>query len=97
MLALTAHAYNVVDLPENMTFSDALGVFNADEITRITVSDIAEGKYTDLTKDEINEFYSTIQDMTVYRKINPTPFRGISVNIYTNDGVKSYMLSLIHI
>ena len=31
MLALTAHAYNVVDLPENMTFSDALGVFNADE------------------------------------------------------------------
>ena len=44
MLALTAHAYNVVDLPENMTFSDALGVFNADEITRITVSDIAEGK-----------------------------------------------------
>lgn len=36
MLALTAHAYNVVDLPENMTFSDALGVFNADEITRIT-------------------------------------------------------------
>ena len=68
MLALTAHAYNVVDLPENMTFSDALGVFNADEITRITVSDIAEGKYTDLTKDEINEFYSTIQDMTVYRK-----------------------------
>ena len=54
MLALTAHAYNVVDLPENMTFSDALGVFNADEITRITVSDIAEGKYTDLTKDEIN-------------------------------------------
>ena len=93
MLALTAHAYNVVDLPENMTFSDALGVFNADEITRITVSDIAEGKYTDLTKDEINEFYSTIQDMTVYRKINPTPFRGISVNIYTNDGVKSYMLN----
>ena len=70
MLALTAHAYNVIDLPENMTFSDALGVFNADEITRITVSDIAEGKYTDLTKDEINEFYSTIQDMTVYRKIN---------------------------
>lgn len=31
--------------------------------------------------------------MTVYRKINPTPFRGISVNIYTNDGVKSYMLN----
>lgn len=56
MLALTAHAYNVVDLPENMTFSDALGVFNADEITRITVSDIAEGKYTDLTKDRNKRF-----------------------------------------
>ena len=25
MLALTAHAYNVVDLPENMTFSDLGG------------------------------------------------------------------------
>ena len=85
MLALTAHAYNVVDLPENMTFSDALGVFNADEITRITVSDIAEGKYTDLTKDEINEFYSTIQDMTVYRKINPTPFAVFSLKFKKMD------------
>ena len=25
MLALTAHAYNVIDLPENMTFSDLGG------------------------------------------------------------------------
>ena len=44
MLALTAHAYNVVGFAGKYDFSDALGVFNADEITRITVSDIAEGQ-----------------------------------------------------
>lgn len=93
MLSVTANAYNVVNLPENMSMSDALGIFSADDITRITISDISEGKYTDLTKNEINEFYTTAKDLTVYRKINPTPFRGISVNIYTNDGVKSYMLN----
>lgn len=93
MMSVTVNAYNVVNLPENMTFSDALGVFNAGDITRITVMDIEEGKYTDLTKTEIEEFYNTVQDLTVYRKINPTPFRNIAVNIYTADGVKSYMLN----
>lgn len=90
MLSLTAHAYNVVDLPENMTLSDAMGIFDGQDITRITVSDVADGKYTDLTRDEILDFYYASKDMTVYRKVNPTPFRGIAINVYTADGVKSY-------
>ncbi len=92
-LSVAAHAYNVVDLPEEMTLSDALGIFNAEEITRMTVSDVAEGKYTELSREEILDFYYSAQDMTVYRTINPTPFRGIAVNIYTADAVKSYYLN----
>lgn len=93
MLPVMAHAYNVVNLPEEMTFSDAMGVFDADEIERITVSDIAEGKYIELLSDEIDTFFDTVENMPVYRTINPTPFRGIAVNIYTDSSVKSYYMN----
>ncbi len=86
-------AYNVVNLPEDMMFSDAIGVFDADEIERVTVSDLAEGKYIELLSDEIDVFFDTVENMPVYRTINPTPFRGIAVNIYTGSDVKSYYIN----
>lgn len=92
MMSLTAHAYNVVDLPESMSMSDALGIFDVNEITKITVSETSEQKYITLTDSEITDFYNTVQDMTVYRAINPTPFRGIAVNIYTDNSQKCYYL-----
>lgn len=92
-LGTAARAYNVVDLPEEMTLSDAMAVFDAGEITRVSVSDTAEGKYTDLTREEILDFYYAAKDMTVYRTINPTPFRGIAVNVYTDSSVRSYYLN----
>ena len=93
MLSLTAHAYNVVNLPESMTLADAMGIFNSDEITRVTVSNVSDGMYIELDQSGINNFYKTAQNMTVYRKINPTPFRGIAVNVYAGDNVKSYYLN----
>ena len=91
--SLTAHAYNVVNLPESMTLSDAMEIFSSSEIERITVSDIFDGRYTTLDADEIDSFFDTVKDLKVYRTINPTPFRGISINIYTNDGSKSYLIN----
>ena len=93
MLSLTAHAYNVVNLPESMTLADAMGIFSSDEITRITVSDVSDGRYIELDRSGISKFYNTAQDMTVYRAVNPTPFRGIAVNVYAGDNVKSYYLN----
>lgn len=93
ILSASAGAYNIVDLPENMTLSDAMGIFNVSDITRVTVSDVADEKYIELTHDEIYDFYYMAQDMTVYRTVNPTPFRGVAVNIYTADDVKSYYLN----
>ena len=93
MMPLGARAYNVVNLPESMTLSDAMGIFDVDEITGITVSDIADGKYVKLEHSEIKKFYDTAMNMTVERRINPTPFRGIAVNLYTADGVKSYYIN----
>lgn len=91
--SVTAHAYNVVNLPESMTLSDAMEIFKPSEITSITVSDIADGRYTSLSKSEIEKFYDTAKDLTVHRTVNPTPFRGLSVNIYSGDTVKSYCLN----
>lgn len=93
MLSLTAHAYNVVDLPDSMTLSDALGIFNEEYITQITVSDIDDGRYITLNKDGIYRFYDEIKDLRVYRAINPTPYRGISINVYAGDDVKSYLIN----
>ncbi|MBQ8301557.1 MAG: hypothetical protein IJX57_06305 [Clostridia bacterium] len=93
MLSISASAYNIVDLPEDMTLSDAMGIFNVSDITRVTVSDVADEKYIELTHDEIYDFNYMAKDMTVYRNVNPTPFRGIAVNIYTADDVKSYYLN----
>ena len=93
MMSLSAHAYNVVNLPETMTLSDAMGIFNVSEITRMTVSDTADGQYVTLTNSDIQDFFNTAMSMTVERRINPTPFRGIAVNVFTNDGVKSYYLN----
>ena len=93
LTAITVSAYNVVNLPKDMTLADAFGIFNAEEITRVTVSDLADEKHIELTKDEINNFYTTAQNMTVYRTVNPTPFRGIAVNVFTADGQKSYYLN----
>ena len=92
-LPLSTHAYNVVDLPESMTLSDAMGIFNAGDITRMTVSDTADGKYIELTASDIQTFFNTAMNMTVTRRINPTPFRGIAVNVYTASDVKSYYLN----
>lgn len=92
-LSFTAHAYNVVDLPEEMTLSDAMGVFGTDEIARITVSDTADEKSIELTSSEISSFYETAQNLTVHRMVNPTPFRGISINVYTESDVKCYYLN----
>lgn len=93
MLSLTAHAYNVVNLPESMTLSDALGIFNEDYITGITVSDTEDGRYISLSQDDIYRFYDGIKDLTVYREINPTPYRGVAINIYTGDDVKTYLIN----
>ena len=93
ILAATAHAYNVVDLPESMTLSDALGIFDKDDITQITISDIDDGNYISLDREGINKFYDEAMELTVYRTINPTPYRGIMINIYAYDEVKSYVIN----
>lgn len=93
LLPVSARAYNIVNLPERMSLSEALGIFSVSEIRRVTVSDLSDGEYITLSGNEINDFYNTVQDMTVYRKTNPTPFRGVAINVYTNGGEKCYYLN----
>ncbi len=90
LLPVSAYAYNVVDLPEEMALSDAMGIFSGEEIKKATISNVEEGQYFELTSDEINDFYYAACNMTVYRSINPTPFRGTAINLYTDTDVVSY-------
>lgn len=90
LLPSAVYAYNVVDLPEEMAMSDAMGIFSGDEIQRATVSNVEGGQYIELSRDDINDFYYAVCNMSVYRTINPTPFRGTAINLYTATDVVSY-------
>ncbi len=69
-----------------MIFADALGIFDASEIASATICNMDTNTYKNLSTEEINEFYETASAVTVWRKINPTPFRGTCVNFTTVDG-----------
>ena len=86
LISSTVQAYDVVDLPNSMTFADAMGVFDSSKIQSATVSDIERNTYKNLTSSEIREFYDIAKDITVWRKINPTPFRGACVNFTATNG-----------
>lgn len=86
-------AYNVVDLPAQMSFTEALEIYDVSKITGATVSDLTDNKYITLTQDEIKDLYYSAQSTQLVRRINPTPKRGINVNFYTDDGVKSFNLT----
>ncbi len=85
---MQALAYNVVNLPNSMTFADALGIFDASEIESATICNLETNTYKNLSDEEIREFYDTASDVTVWRKVNPTPFRGTCVNFTTTSGLK---------
>lgn len=71
-----------------MTFADALGVFDAADIESASICNLESNTYKALSSDETAEFYNAAKDVTVWRKVNPTPFRGTCVNFTTKSGVK---------
>ncbi|MCH5212700.1 MAG: S-layer homology domain-containing protein [Oscillospiraceae bacterium] len=83
-----AMAYNVVDLPNSMTFAEALSIYDADDIASATICNIDGNIYKDLTRTEIRDFYYSASNLTVWRKVNPTPFRGTCINFTTTSGVQ---------
>lgn len=87
ILPLHALAYDVVNLPNSMKFSEALGIFDTDEIASATICDLEKNIYKNLSDTEIKDFYYASSNITVWRKINPTPFRGVCVNFTTTSGV----------
>lgn len=91
--SLPAYAYNVVDLPATMTLAEALEIYDVSEIKSATVSELNDDKYIMLTPEEIKDFYFSAQGVELIRRVNPTPFRGINVNFYTDSGVKSFNLT----
>ena len=90
LCAASAYAYNVVDLPETMTLSDALEIYDVNDITSAEVANLNDNMHISLSRDEIKDFYYSASNITLYRRINPTPFRGTFINFMTADGVRSF-------
>lgn len=85
-MSVHAYAYDVVNLPQSMTFADAAGIYESGDIASASICDIDNNKYRNLTAAEAEEFYAVAKDITVWRKVNPTPFRGVCVNFTTRNG-----------
>lgn len=85
-ISMNAMAYNVIDIPMSMTFADALGIYDVSEIESATICDLEHNTYRNLTSEEIKDFYYAASNVTVWRKVNPTPFRGVCVNFNTRSG-----------
>lgn len=83
-------AYDIVNLPESMTLSDAMSLFDRSQISYATISDVADESFVELTDQQVSDFYDKAADMKLYRTINPTPFRGTALNLYTPNGIMSY-------
>lgn len=86
-------AYNIIDLPGTMPFDEAVGIFSADEITRATISNYSDSKYIELSREEINELYANMRSMSLERRVNPMPFRGTVLKLYTENGAKSFYVN----
>ena len=86
MLSVNVLAYDVINLPQSMSFADATGIFDVSDIASADICDIDGNKYKKLSSSDIAKFYNTAQDITLWRKINPTPFRGVCVNFTMRDG-----------
>lgn len=93
LLCSAAYAYDVVDLPESMTLSDALEIYDADSITYAEISNLNDGMHITLNSDVIKDFYYSSANIMLHRTINPNPFRGTSINLTTADGVRSFNFS----
>ncbi len=85
---ITASAYNVVDLPESMPFDEAMGIFSADDIEKAIISNYDDRRYIELTAEETVSLYNNMKSITLKRQINPMPFRGTALTLYTRDGKK---------
>lgn len=86
LMPVTAWAYDGNNLPDSMTFAEAISAYGASEIESANICDTDENKFKLLSRDEITYFYNRAKDMTVWRKTNPTPFRGTCVNFVTTGG-----------
>lgn len=94
MMCSPVYAYNVVNLPDSMTFAEASGIYSYSDVSSATVCDIDRNIIKNLSSREIEEFCEKALNMTVWRKINPTPFRGACVNFSGKNGNKiSYYLN----
>lgn len=83
VLCPAASAYDIVNLPDRLSFTDALGIYDLSEISGAAVTKLEECRAVDLTSEQIAELFESCKDMTLYRTINPHPFSGIAVEFKT--------------
>lgn len=82
----SGYAYDVVNLPETMTMSDAWGLFEASQIDHAEASSLRDGKAVSLSEEQYLDFYYEFANIQLHRCISPSPFRGICITLYAADG-----------
>ena len=86
------YAYDVVNLPEKMTMSDAMGVFSYDAVNGGTINSYLDNKHVVMSEQAVKDFYYEFSGIQLERRVYATPFRGTAVTLDTDNGKKTFNL-----
>lgn len=84
--------YNSENLPEVMTFADAVDIVSETEIYSGRIVSINDEQSVDLTPAEAQELYLKLKNIELTRTIVKTPFSGLMLVFDTKDSAKAYYL-----
>lgn len=97
IFSTVASAYDSNNLPEYMSFSEALGIDSASEITSAQIINLDDGTTVDITVAKAKLLYNGLKNIKTKLTITPTPFSGIALSFttskktigyYTNSGIQ---------
>lgn len=89
-LCISAEAFDDSSLPLYLTFSEAIGITNVNDIKSASVININEEKTARLSDDQISKIFTDYKNIKLKRTINPTPFSGIALSIEISDGITGF-------
>ena len=89
---VSASAFDVVNLPDEVSLSEAIGIYSKSDITGAMALDLQSCEGVTLTEAQYGEIYDNCSSLMLKRTPNKHPFSGLAVKFFTTDGSKTLYL-----
>jgi len=97
LFGINVSAYDKNNLPEYMTFSEAIGIDSASEIKSAQIINLDENQTVNISVSKAKLLFNGLKNLKTKLTISPTPFSGIALSLttgnktigyYTNSGIQ---------